>query len=199
VTTFCTADEIATAIVAAARLEGEDPEAIARGAQPSRARWYAAAALFDAFPDNDYRAIALGCGFLTQSTMVSSRSLVGSYRRGKGAKWWDESRVEVVAAALAKFRESAPPAAPVVEAPQQLLAPIAAPLVSPAAAASAASQFLGLAAKPAPMRDAGSLPIKRAARLRVSVTAAILGDPPPDRSALAQRLEKNTQRETIDG
>jgi hypothetical protein len=186
VTTFCTADEIATAIVAAARLEGEDPEAIARGAQPSRARWYAAAALFDAFPNDDYRAIALGCGFLTQSTMVNSRSLVGFYRRGKGVKWWDESRVEVVAAALAKFREPAPPAAPVVEAPQQLLAPIA-------------SHFQALAAKPAPMRDAGSLPIKRAARLRVSVTAAILGDPPPDRSALAQRLKKDTQRETIDG
>lgn len=193
-TTFCMADEIATAIVTAARLEGENPEAIARGAQGSRARWYAFAALVDAFPSNDYRAIAVGVGIFTQSTMVGSRALLASYRRGKGPSWWDEAKVDAVREALARLATqlviAAHPVSPRVQAasagdPAPSL-PAPAPCVFPEDAP------LGKNTPTAPpiLPDRDSIPTPRRARAHSScgdVTGAVLGDPPPERSALARK------------
>ncbi|HEY8214687.1 MAG TPA: hypothetical protein VIG36_11225 [Methylocystis sp.] len=167
--TFCTADEIATAIVAAARIEGEDPEAIARGLLGSRARWYAFAALVDRFPENDYRAIALGVGIFNINSMSAARAQLKSYRRGNAPKWWDEAIVAKVASALDGLHIVAP---------------------SPPLSVLPEDVPLGLAA-PAPiavMRDVEAIPRPHASYARRSNrTAAILGDPEPGRSALAQR------------
>jgi len=197
-TTFCTADEIALAIVAAARLEGEEPEQIARGHHGSRARWYAFATLVDTFPDNDYRAIALGCGFLSQSTNANSRAMLASYRRGKCPKWWDEGKIQSVGRVLAGLHLG-PAAAPAALPPQksaicakrEIEPEYLREKLEPAAAIPEDAPLGPIAPPPVPvLRDLDALPAPRTAypRRRTSpVTAAILGDPEPGRSALAQR------------
>ena len=206
-TAYCTADEIAVAIVAAARLEGENPEEIAQGSFGSRARWFAFAALVDSFPDNDYRALALGVGIFNINSMVSARATLASYWRGKAPKWWDEAKVERVRATLAKIlgRPVDQSATPVDVGPGSIAAAPPAVDKSPdksvsvaGAAAQSATQCLpedaplgrgAPAARPV-LPDMDSIPITRRPRTRSSrgnITAFVLGDPPAGRSALAQR------------
>ncbi|WP_159728342.1 hypothetical protein [Methylosinus sp. Ce-a6] len=226
-TAFCTADEIATAIVAAARLEGEDPEAVARGVPGCRARWLAFAALVDAFPGNAYRAIAVGVGIFTQSTMVGSRALLASYRRGKGPIWWDEAKIAAIRLAVtAASQETAKSSDGGVEGHAErqtrvrprndlgresglatpLSREIGQPPMNPAGVEPGPSEAvtplapcalpedvpLGKSAPAAApiLRDVDAIPAPPRSRPRSSrgdVTAAICGDPPPERSALAQK------------
>lgn len=176
---FPTADEIAVAIVTAARIEGEDPELIALGNRASRGRWYALAALLERFPDNDYRAIALRVGFVTQSTIGNSRATITQYRLGRGVAWWNEANVARVRAALDALADG-------VDCRLQVAAPVVAPAPEIAATAPLPAPVAPPAAKPA-LRDTGSLPIRRHAYRRSRVAVEILGDPPVGRSALDQR------------
>ncbi len=206
-TIFCTADEIAVAIVTAARLEGENPEEIAQGSFGIRARWFAFAALLDELPDNDYRAIALGVGIFNINSMVSARAALASYRRGKAPKWWDEGKVERVREALAKFAgrpvdQSATPVdvgpdsasvepSAVDRSPEKSVS-VADGIAQPAVLCLPEDAPLGRGAPAAPpvLPDTDSIPISRRPRMRSSrgnVTAFVLGDPAAGRSALAQR------------
>lgn len=151
---YLTADEVATALVAACKLQGENPIKVASRKKESRARWYAFAALVDLFPDVDYRSIAHCVGFPTDNSIIRARGYLKHFRT---LDWWDEPRVKVVKASVACLVDP-------VEIPRFL--PAARPWV------------------------ANSLPIKSSsvARRRDSgATAAILGDPSFERSALAQR------------
>ena len=104
---FCTADEIAIAICAAAKIEGEDPLNVAQGGVPSHARYYAAAALFDVFPNFDFRAIGRGVGVMTHSSTGNLRSTIRYYRTGKGPKWFDAKVVSRVIRELKRASHTA--------------------------------------------------------------------------------------------
>jgi hypothetical protein len=86
---FPTADQIALAIVTAARLTGEDPEAVLRGEYGVRARVYAMSGLLLAFPKA--RRVGLGecLGYPTpraaQASVISS-----SNTKGWREEWADE-------------------------------------------------------------------------------------------------------------
>lgn len=170
-TKICTSDDYAVAIVAAARLQGEDPEAIAQGKPNSRARWYALAALLEHCGGNDPRALAMGVGIFKKETLERADGYIRDYRRGHRGRqnWWDERRVAVIVKALKDGRVplDLPRFLPAVETPAEA---IPAPKII------------------APLRDEGSFTFTRpAARRRINITSAILGDPGPGRSALAQR------------
>lgn len=95
--TFCTADEIAIAVVAASRIEGENPLKVIRGEYGSHARWFAIAALVETFPKADREAIGRGCGIRNKTVAESCGSVVHTKRR---RTWWNESAVSRVMAAL---------------------------------------------------------------------------------------------------
>lgn len=116
---FCTADEIATALVAAARIEGECPIANAEGVYGLRARWFAMAALFDLFPQCEMCQIARGCG-VSRASAMNARAQITSHRR-KRTSWWDETKVGAVKTALAAagYGQSAAPPAPPPQSPSR--------------------------------------------------------------------------------
>ena len=104
---FCTADEIARAVVASARLFDEDPERIVQGLGGARARWYAFAALLGQFPQADYRAVARGCGFQADTSIANSRAQLAFHRRKTA--WWDEGKVWGVLDVLKRSPVTPPP------------------------------------------------------------------------------------------
>lgn len=89
-----TADQVALAIVEAAKLHDEDPIAVARGGAPCRSRIVAYHALTEAFPDVTKAKIARWVGSPSQS----SASAHLNYARR--ARWWSEEAVDEIVGML---------------------------------------------------------------------------------------------------
>lgn len=96
---FPTADQIATAIVTACQLTGDDPIAVVKGARGprARARHVAFDALIEVFPAATKVRLARCLGYSTPATAPGN--LVNMFRK---LKWWrDEWVDEVVGAVVA--------------------------------------------------------------------------------------------------
>lgn len=91
---YPTADQVALAIVEAARLHGDDALSIARGGAGSRGRVVAYAALCAAVDGVNKRAVARCCGF-TEPKAASSALL-----QAQAAKWWSEYAVDEIVGQL---------------------------------------------------------------------------------------------------
>lgn len=88
--------DVATAIVSACRLVGEDPVAVVNGQAGLRARHVALAALVAIFPQARKESLARCCGYA--STRAAWSNINGIFR-AKSA-WWREEWVEQVTAVL---------------------------------------------------------------------------------------------------
>lgn len=95
---FPTAEQIATALVAAARMSGEDPEAIVLLRQPSRARHVAFAALVATFTQARKTDLGRCCGYPKPHL---ARELL---QQARNAKSWDEDRVDEIVGVLVAER-----------------------------------------------------------------------------------------------
>jgi hypothetical protein len=95
---FPSADQIATAIVIAGRLTGEDPVAVASGEMGLHARHVAMDALCRAFPDARRAGLGRCCGYGTpraaQAGVIAARK----------ARWWSDIHVDEVVGALVADR-----------------------------------------------------------------------------------------------
>lgn len=96
---FPTADEVATAIVAAARLTGEDPVACIAGAPALRCRAFAFEALRSVFPEARVAGLGRCVGWQPSSTH-------GQIASAKTRSWWSDDAVDEVVGAL--IDEAAP-------------------------------------------------------------------------------------------
>lgn len=92
---FPTADQVALAIVTAARLQGDDPLVIAAGEHGPRGRHVAFAGLLEAFPEARKAGLARCVGY--RSPGSASSNLRSAYRP---AGWWNEDHVDEVVGAL---------------------------------------------------------------------------------------------------
>lgn len=91
---FPTADQIALAIVTAARIFGEDPFAVLTGELGVRTRHVVLCAMLEVFPDA--RRIGLS-NCLGYSCARAAKEQLRSARKGK---WWSEVAVDEVIGAL---------------------------------------------------------------------------------------------------
>lgn len=91
---FPTADQIALAVVMAARLHGEDPIAIVRGGGGTRARAVAFDALASAFDRAPKIRLARCCGY------PSPHSSYALLQKAQSQKWWSEDDVDEIVGAL---------------------------------------------------------------------------------------------------
>jgi hypothetical protein len=196
-TRFATADEIAIAIVTACRLTGGDPIAAVRGASAPAAGWYALEALQATLPGLNCMAAARGLGLKVDGKHLSTR--MRAYRATKKfrADWVDEiigaltcgmpasepaadtceidlTRAPILKRALAVNRAPAIPPRPRPE-PTKHRPPV---IAQPAGPASTSSAGLDLHYRPDPPPHRRQVDV---------VTADIMGDPIPGRSALDQR------------
>jgi hypothetical protein len=89
-----TADEVAHAIIAASRLEGEDPIAVLKGRDRSRARVYAFAALAYRFPQVQQWRVAMLTGVSEDRAASTVIAILNTVRdaKGKNARWWNRER-----------------------------------------------------------------------------------------------------------
>lgn len=94
---FPTADQIATAIVEACRLTGEDPIALVGGERghKARARYVALAALMEAFPEAPKTGLARTLAFPTPKAAAGNLS-----HQARKCLWWREEFVDEVVGAL---------------------------------------------------------------------------------------------------
>lgn len=90
---FPNAGEVATAIVAAARLTGEDPVACIAGAPALRCRAIAFEALRLVFPDARVAGLGRCVGWQPSSTH-------GQIASAKSRSWWSDDAVDEVVGAL---------------------------------------------------------------------------------------------------
>lgn len=201
--TFPTAREIAVAIVTAARLHDECPILTVEGAHASRGRWLAIAALQEAFPGTPHDWIPQACGLPGRLRCMNARSEIRFKRSSKyPAKWFREADLDIVkgplAAEMARTGWPATTLAPVVEvttpaAPK--LEPDCQPRAPSAAAHALADFHRSRIAKTARGPSEMAPPVTpledrtRAfgSRSPLSVSALVMGDPAPGRSALDQR------------
>jgi hypothetical protein len=198
-----TAREVAVAIVAAARLCGEDPVAIAEGAVQKRSRYkrgryLAFAALRDAFPSAPKAPLARCCGF-----GKSANNAAGNLKAARqNSEWWRDDHLAMVAAALAGAEDGS---GAVGRGQSAVGGPAAvARLVCGSGAGSPAappairhSPFAIRHPRPEPPPASfglvGALELHMRpdapaeARGAALVTAALMGDPPPGLSALDRR------------
>ncbi len=185
---YPSADEIAVAVVAASKLHGDDPiDMICNRWLRARARYVAMAALLEEFPDAPSGSIAKCIGFASFS---SAKSNVERYARK--TSWWRDGDVTAVrdAMRMARFKRAheLPKFLPTNTSGFQKAAHQVKQLPE-----TIATQTEIITSNVSPrlhsplVRDEGALPAPRVARRRVVTTAAILGDPPVGRSALAQR------------
>lgn len=183
--TLPTADDVARAIVAAARETGEDPIDCIKRVAGRRCRHYAMHALLHVFQDlgREPAAHLVGCPALPRSFWYNSwHQVVKPNWKGRPqAKWWD---VDVLGRVIKVIEARVPVAAakPVAQLPA--LIPQR-PLVLPPNMQGAID-----AAKAAVPSTLDKLNTRR----RVvpacdceNVTSELMGDPPPSRSALANR------------
>lgn len=185
--TFPTADHVAHAIVAACREFGEDPIALAEGRKGSSARIVAYAALrerFSAVPDLSL-ARMLGLRF-------NASSFVGNARYTMKLPYWDGDRAPRVLRVLAAIPEALatlPPHAPrpvvtVERAPPALrvrtnAGDVVAPMDNEVVRR-------GPPLKPAPVPPRAAV-LRQLAKVQGDVAPALMGDPPPGRSALERK------------
>ncbi|MRX32831.1 hypothetical protein [Aminobacter sp. MDW-2] len=92
--TFPTAEQIATAIVLAARQFGDDPMAVARGEPFHRSRHMAVVALMEVFPDAPKRGLARCCGY------GAPKGLASSLKYARSQPWWSDDLIDEVVGAL---------------------------------------------------------------------------------------------------
>lgn len=102
-----TADEVARAIVAAARETGADPIELASGARGNRhhpdilrARAYAAVALRSQFSDVDWKTIARVVGVWTPATAYSYLKTLDEQRERGYLDWWSVEAYDRVIQAI---------------------------------------------------------------------------------------------------
>lgn len=81
---FPTADQIAIAVVTAAKVLGEDPEAVVHGAPGLRARHVAMDALAAAFPEARRTGLARCLGY--KAPRAAQEAVVGA----RNSRWWNE-------------------------------------------------------------------------------------------------------------
>lgn len=98
---FPTADEVAKAIVLAARLHGEDPEAIFETGTTSRARHVAMEALRIAYPKAKRAPLALCLGYRTTAEGKAPLAMINMARK---TKWWREEYVDEIVGTLVASR-----------------------------------------------------------------------------------------------
>lgn len=89
---FPTSDEIAVAIVTAARFHGEDSIETVTGTPGLRGRWIAVFALIDIFPDVPSSGLALKCGFLAGA----AAQITGQRNRVIKLSWWRAAHLKKV-------------------------------------------------------------------------------------------------------
>jgi hypothetical protein len=149
---------VKAAIATAAALMGERAADVAGGKHGSRARWHAIAALFEAFPDATASRVAMLCG-VAPSTATSARGTLRRRIRGV-ADWWREADFEATLEAVRR-------------------------------GASGEWRVANGAASPptadCPLPTAPPSPLRNWRDAAISTTAALMGDPPPGRSALDRR------------
>jgi hypothetical protein len=224
---YCTADEVAWAIVIATRhmddpVEfGKDPEWIVTRAhragsgftESSRAAYYALEALYLIRPMARHQDIAVALGFQPKSANGAYTQIAYKKRGG----WWCEKTAWAIRSELAEtigvmpyeppepaqrggytHGMKAEPPQPPVEIPAFL--PPRQPAPPPLSIPEQIDIISTAVAPPAPpsakvLRDAVSIPLRSAATktrrplspAEAARNAALLGDPPVGRSALAQR------------
>ena len=211
-----TADDIAHAIVAASRETGADPIAVVTGQlgiergrrqtwEISRARNYAGWALRKVFQDCPPGDLARMVG-VGRASVNSFWGNIDFNLRNNRYKWWNAAAFDRVAAAIRRSAEGHQAHAALVAeiGPlSELPAPQAALALPTTAETKTAPSVLWenlreLAAKPEPVkrpppevlrqRDLGEMVTRRKpAKAFVDMTAELCGDPPPARSALAER------------
>jgi hypothetical protein len=98
---FPSADTIATAIVAASRLTGEDPIALAMGEMGIRARHIALDALLSAYPDARREGLGRCLGY------GSPRAAQGNLIGARKLKWWRDDWADDVLGTLVADRYGA--------------------------------------------------------------------------------------------
>lgn len=91
---FPSADQIATALVSAGALLGEDPIATASGEMGMRSRHVAMDALMRAFPDARRAGLGRCLGY---GTPRAAQAAVITARKGQ---WWSDDHVDEVVGAL---------------------------------------------------------------------------------------------------
>jgi hypothetical protein len=101
---FPTADQIAQAVVAAARLQREDPIAAVRGAPGARCRAVAYEALRSAFADARRGGLARLVGF---RDATSGAVAIASAKR---CSWWSDDAVDEIVGMLLSDKEEGCPA-----------------------------------------------------------------------------------------
>lgn len=89
-----TSDQIALAIVSAARVHGDDPLAIPGGEGSTRTRVLAYAALTEAFPGLVKAKAARWCGFVSQANASAH------LHHARKAKWWSETALDEIVGEL---------------------------------------------------------------------------------------------------
>ena len=196
---YPSADQVARAVVTAARLCDEDPIACVGGAHGLRSRYYVMRALHAVFPDVLQKKIASYVG-------VAPSQVAEAVRRARKSelnlKWWNRRHLQQVIDAVKREPKPAPP--PRVVAAKKS-APFAKPVVTPPPAparprAAAAPHPIdrdrdqhivrrGAPLRPAPILHRAprvvGLAVKPPRRVVVTDLASdLMGDPPPGRSAL---------------
>lgn len=195
-----TADDVAVAIEAAARETGADPIDVASGQsgirngfekswEISRARNYAAWALHNVFKHCARPAIARMVGSHSPASLLPT---IDFQLRTKGWKWWNAAAYDRVVTAIQRGiegrRAQSAPVAEIGPAPE-LPAPQPAPGPPAVAEVKEPPEVLR-------QRDLGEMVFRRKpAKVFLDMTAELCGDPPPARSALADRgLPRERQR-----
>lgn len=96
-----TAEHVRTAVVAAARLTGEDPMAVFDGEGAPRARALAYAALAEVFPDQRMATTAV------QMSYPSANHAAAALHSARATSWWNEAWLDDVVGALVADRYGA--------------------------------------------------------------------------------------------
>ena len=178
-----TSDHVAHAMVAACRATGEDPLAVASGDRyASRGRHYAFHALIEVFSDVEKATIArlVGAPLPKKYWSTSYHNVARCNASGQPmANWWDFEVLDGVVAAIRA-----------VDAPIDLRSAIDLP---PAAEwlPHASPNPAGAPGQPKPFRMFDAMLVSRRPRqLGLNITADLLGDPAPGRSALDHKKQE---------
>lgn len=167
-----TADDVARAIVAAARETGEDPIGCIRGEMGQRCRHYAMHALVHVFGDmpRDTAAQLVGCPGKPRYFWNNSWGQVvkPNWNGRPKANWWD-------AAALSRVIKAIEPPADLEQGNLRLPCNMQRAVDMAKAAFPASLDKLNVRRRVVPAHDCDN------------VTSDLMGDPPPGRSALANR------------
>lgn len=176
---YPTADQVAHAIVAACRMFGEDPVAVAMGLKGSSGRIYAFAALSDCFPSVPAVRVAAMLGVRE----AGRATFAANCRFSRQRLGWHADRLSAVVVAVTRSAPSAAAAfAGRLEKDDEKAAHFKQP--STFELLAGAAEKLGIAvirSSDAPARGARRIIDRRPTG---DVAPSLMGDPPPGRSAL---------------